>query len=422
MTPQYISSEKSIFHFFNSAKMQFKKTSKKVWVILFLSVHQFAVAQVPKTIVLDGAFLAKNQKIISEGKDSEKTNALKIFLADADKIVKKGKFYSVMDKTIAPPSGDKHDYMSQAPYWWADSSKPNGLPYIRRDGERNPELNKISDHDEMGDMIEDVGTTALAYYFSKEGKYEQHAARLLKTWFLDNATRQNPHLNFGQGIPGINTGRGIGIIETRFLYQVIDAAILLRGSENWSEDDEKALKKWFSDYLKWLIESPIGKDEADEHNNHGTHYDVQIISLALFTEQPEIAKKQLEETKKRIKSQFQADGSQPHELARTVSWGYTNMNLLGFLTIARLAENLNIDLWKFETTDAKSIKKCVDWFVPFLKNEKTWTHKQIKKITYEDTVKMLKIAAKAYANPDYDDLAQKIDAKSYQSAVYQLTF
>ena len=27
---------------------------------------------------------------------------------------------SVMDKAITPPSGDKHDYMSQAPYWWPD--------------------------------------------------------------------------------------------------------------------------------------------------------------------------------------------------------------------------------------------------------------------------------------------------------------
>ncbi|MBL7815742.1 MAG: alginate lyase family protein [Saprospiraceae bacterium] len=403
--------------------MNLINSAKIFWIIVFLCQNYLFFAQnVPKTIVFNGEVLAKNQKILSEGKDSEKVNALKTFLAHADKIVKKGKFYSVMDKTIVPPSGDKHDYMSQAPYWWPDSSKPNGLPYIRRDGERNPELNKISDHEEMSEMIEDVGTIALAYYFSKDEKYGQHAARLLKTWFLDKETRQNPHLNFGQGIPGINTGRGIGIIETRFLYQVIDAAILLRGSKNWSENDEKGLKKWFSDYLKWLIESPIGKDESDEHNNHGTHYDVQIISLALFTEQPEIAKKQLDETKKRIKSQFQADGSQPHELARTVSWGYTNMNLLGFLTIARLAENLKIDLWQFETDDAKSIKKCVDWLVPFLKNEKTWTHKQIKKITYEETVKILKIAAKAYVNPAYEDLAKKIDAESYQSAIYQLTF
>src|SRR5215831_17811958 len=50
---------------------------------------------------------------------------------------------SVVDKKKVPPSGDKHDYLSQAPYWWPDPSKPDGLPYIRRDGETIP--NRSSD-------------------------------------------------------------------------------------------------------------------------------------------------------------------------------------------------------------------------------------------------------------------------------------
>jgi Alginate lyase len=204
--------------------------------------------------------------------------------------------------------------------------------------------------------------------------------------------------------------------------RVTDAAILLRGSKNWSQKDHIALKKWFSDYLIWLIESPIGKDEADEHNNHGTHYDMQIMAYALFTDQPEIAKKQIEETKKRIKSKIKPDGSQPFELARTVSWGYTNMNLQGFFTIARLAENIKIDLWHFETTDGKNLQKCVDWLVPYLKKDKNWGYKQIKKISYEETVKILKIAAKSYSNPSYEGLAKDIDAETYQSAEFQLIF
>jgi hypothetical protein len=375
----------------------------------------------PQTLVLNGDNLLHNQQAIAT-KDATKTAALKNLLLAADKLVKNGKIYSVMNKKIVPPSGDKHDYMSQAPYWWADSTKPNGLPYIRRDGERNPELKKISDHDEMGKVEDDAETLALAYFFTKDESYAKHAASIIKTWFLDKETRQNPHLNFGQGIPGINTGRGIGIIETRQLYRIIDAAILLRGSENWAENDDMSLKKWFSDFLTWLIESPIGKDEADEFNNHGTHYDVQIISLALFTGQPDIAKKQLEETKKRIKSQLETDGSQPHELARTTSWDYVNMNLAGFCTIARLAENLKIDLWHFETTDGKSLRKSIDWLVPFLKKEKKWAHKQIKKMEYDHTVEILKIASKVYNYPVYEALSKEIDAKNYPSDIYELIF
>ncbi len=44
--------------------------------------------------------------------------------------------HSVMEKAFVPPSGNKHDYMSLAPYYWPDLSKPDSLPYIRRDGSR----------------------------------------------------------------------------------------------------------------------------------------------------------------------------------------------------------------------------------------------------------------------------------------------
>jgi unsaturated chondroitin disaccharide hydrolase len=375
---------------------------------------------IPQTLHLNGAILAQNKQLVNS--DAVKKNALKNFLITADRIVKAGKVYSVMNKKIVPPSGDKHDYMSQAPYWWADSTKPNGLPYIRRDGVRNPELNKISDHGDMSKLEEDAQTTALAYYFTQDEHYAQHAARLIKTWFLDKETRQNPNLNFGQGIPGINTGRGIGIIETRNIYQFIDAAILLRGSKYWSEADHNALKKWFSDYLTWLLESPIGKDEADEHNNHGTYYDVQVIALALFTGKPDLAKKQIDTTKSRMASQLKPDGSQPHELVRTTSWNYTNMNLLGFFNTARLAENVNVDLWKYETKDGKSLQKCVDWLLPYLKKEKKWGYEQIKKMEYDLTFEILKTAAKKYQNPAYDALAKQVDVETYQSDLGQLIF
>src|SRR5260370_27180315 len=58
-------------------------------------------------------------------------------LKEADAALHAGPF-SVMQKKRIPPSGDRHDYVSMGPYWWPDPSKPNGLPYIRKDGQRNP--------------------------------------------------------------------------------------------------------------------------------------------------------------------------------------------------------------------------------------------------------------------------------------------
>ena len=395
---------------------------KIVFLALFLGLNAIGMAQkAPSTLLLHGEVLLKNKKAIAS-RNPEKLMALQEVKATADLILKEGKLYSVMNKKKVPPSGDKHDYMSQAPYWWADTTKPDGLPYIRRDGERNPEYYDLSDSEEMDYIINDTEILALAFYFTKDERYAAHAARLLKTWFLDTETLQNPNLNFGQGIPGINTGRGIGIIETRSFPRLIDATILLQESKNWSKEDHQSLKKWFAAYLSWLTESPLGKDEADEHNNHGTYYDVQIMAYALFTDQPELAKKQIEVAKSRIQSQMKPDGSQPFELERTVSWGYTNMNLAGFFKIARLSENVKNNLWNYETTDGKGLQKSLQWLIPYLKNEKVWEFKQIKEKEYDDTLWLLKMASVKYANPAYEVLARNICQNDCMTDVERLTF
>jgi len=100
-------------------------------------------------MVLSGASLEQRRK---ESPDSKYAEALRRLKKRADGLVVSAKTYSVTNKTMTPPSGDKHDYMSQAPYWWPDAARPGGLPYVRRDGERNPELSKISDSEEMDRM------------------------------------------------------------------------------------------------------------------------------------------------------------------------------------------------------------------------------------------------------------------------------
>jgi hypothetical protein len=60
--------------------------------------------------------------------------------------------------------------------------------------------------------------------------YSIYAAHLLRTWYLDSATRMNPNVNFDQSIPGRTEGRCDGIIEIRDEYQVSDVAMLIQPS------------------------------------------------------------------------------------------------------------------------------------------------------------------------------------------------
>jgi hypothetical protein len=374
--------------------------------IAFFCVQNLFAGQTPHVFLLDGQKLAETKQRIKNG-DKSFDAALAKIEADANKALQGGTF-SVVNKSVVPPSGDKHDYMSQAPYFWADPKSPNGLPYIRRDGERNPEINKISDHQSQDKMIAAVETLALAFYFKGDEKYAAKAVELLRAWFLDAATKMNPNLEFGQGIPGITTGRGIGLIETVGLTQVVDAIGLLEDSKSLTEKDKKGLQDWFAKFLQWMQESKNGRDEAAALNNHGTYYDIQVASFALFLGRKDLAKSVLETAKqKRIAKQIEPDGRQPLELERTKAWSYSVMNLKGLMYLAKLGEQVGVDLWNFQTADGRSIRKAIDFLYPFSMGEK-WKYQQIGEWQPEILFPFLRLASTKYNDSKFKEMLAKI--------------
>lgn len=129
---------------------------------------------------------------------------------------------SVTDKPELPPSGDKRDYCSLATYFWRNPDTPDGLPWIRKDGLRNPEID-LYDRKRLEVMIDNAVALILAGHSAEERKYAEHAGTILKHWFLDNRTGMRPNLEFAQFIPGVCDGRGIGIIDTGCLVYLLDA-------------------------------------------------------------------------------------------------------------------------------------------------------------------------------------------------------
>ena len=359
--------------------------------------------QTPRLFVLDPALLAKAKSRIT----TDLQPAYEHLKSDADKALK-AKPVSVMDKKLTPASGDKHDYMSVAPYFWPDPTKANGLPYVRKDGQVNPErTNNATDNSAMKDMMGDVQTLALAYYFTGNDAYATHASKLLRAWFLDPATRMNPNLNFGQAIPGVTPGRGIGIIDTVGLIYLVDSIGLLQSSKSWTLDDQTGMVAWFDAYLTWLQTSKNGKDEAKAENNHGVWYDAQLASFALFVGKTDLARQTCEAAKtRRITPQIKPDGSQPKELARTNSLSYSLYNLTAFFNLARLAQHVNVDLWHYPTNDAPLLRKALDFLAPYADPNKPWPHEQISaaKRDHNELPTLLRRASIAYHAPEYEKI------------------
>lgn len=320
---------------------------------------------------------------------------------------------SVMDKSQTPPSGDKHDYMSLAPYWWPNPDTPNGLPYIRKDGERNPEINGITDHRNFGAMANSAKTLATAYYVLGDERYAAKAEQVLRTWFLDPKTRMNPNLQYAQAVKGRNDGRGTGLIETHGIVDVVDAIGLLDGSPAWTGADQQGMKDWLTRYLDWLRSSANGKAEAAAKNNHGSFYDGQVASIALFLGDDALARSILETAKrKRIELQIEPDGEQPLELARTKSFSYSVFNLTALFDLARLGEHAGVDLWSF---DNGRIRVALDYLLPYATGERQWTRKQIEPIHGNSLVPLLLEAADRYHDPAYRTAAEKITPHAEES-------
>jgi hypothetical protein len=363
----------------------------------------------PRLFLLDGSALQSVRAAIAQ-KSAAVTPAWTALKADADKALSLERF-SVVDKTTTPPSGDKHDYMTQAPYWWPDPKKPDGLPYIRRDGERNPELDRLPDHGAMDRMASAVTTLALAAYLGDDDHYAAKAVQLLRAWFIDPATRMNPSLTYAQFIPGINTGRGIGLIETRGLTRVVDAIGLLDALGSLSSGDKEALRDWFWHFGTWMRENPYGREESNAKNNHGTYYDLQVAIYALYADQPAIAKRVLEDAReKRIDAQIEPDGRQPLELARTRSFSYSVMNIDGLTQLATVGDRVGVDLWNHTRKGSKTpaMREALLYLAPYAIGDTKWPHQQIGGWDPESLFPVLRRAASHYQDAEFRRVVARV--------------
>jgi hypothetical protein len=268
-------------------------------------------------------------------------------------------------------AGGIHDFYSEGDYWWPDPANPEG-PYIQRDGMTNPD-NFVDHRKAMIRMSQIVGNLASAYRITGDEKYVRQAFIHLKAWFADPATRMNPSLLYSQAIKGRFTGRGIGIIDTIQLMEVAQGIIAMQNAKCIDKQLLETIKTWFADYIRWLTTHQYGKDEMNAKNNHGTCWVMQVASFAKLTGNTEI----LDFCRSRYRDillpdQMAADGSFPQETRRTKPYGYSLFNLDAMAMICQILSDENNDLWRYQTSDGRSIRKGIEYLYPFVADKSKW--------------------------------------------------
>jgi len=310
-------------------------------------------------------------------------------------------------------AGGVHDFFSEGDYWWPDPENPSG-PYIQRDGLTNP--NNFFEHRRyLMRLSIQVPALAAAWKLTRRRVYAAYAARHLRAWFIDEATKMNPHLLYAQAIQGRVTGRGIGIIDTIHLVEVARAVEVLEPSKVLSTADLDGIRKWFSQYLLWLTTHPYGVAEREAKNNHGTCWVMQVAAFAQLTKNTEL----IAYCRNRYKTvlvpnQIARDGSFPEELRRTKPYGYSLFNLEAMATVCQLLSTAEENLWVWQVSDGRGIARVIEFMFPFVKDKPSWP--KPADVMYHDHWPMrqssLLFAGKALNRPEYVALWQRLPADS----------
>lgn len=287
-------------------------------------------------------------------------------------------FESVVDKPEPPPGGEIHDYASLSKYNWPDPDKPDGLPWINRDGERNP----VADLYDSPRLVRFcLGVTTLIGFSKLTGDESsaREAGLRLRHWFLNPATRMNPHMRHAQFVPGRQNGSSWGVIDSHFFCELLEAVRCFDFNPEWRPEHLEGVRKWFREYLDWLTGDPQPLEEEKSPNNHGLWYDAQCLACQVFLGELDAAKQRIrEKSLPRLAGHLEPDGAMPRELARTLSMTYCHFNLTGWGWVAGYGKQLGIDVWNAPGGQGgATLSLALHKVLPGFLGKEKWSHQQI---------------------------------------------
>lgn len=313
------------------------------------------------------------------------------------------------------PTRDPRDLMTLSPYWWPNPDTADGLPYVRHDGIRNPELYEYTVGEWCSVVAVATQDLAFMYYISGDETYAKKAADMLREWYINPDKGLNPNIAFAQFVPGLDYIRGTGLLAANDMTAAINAAKILEPSQSWTDKDEADMKDWAKAFLYWVEYSTQGQKEHEGSNNHAIWYEANRQALALYAGEHEYLAEIIEKYMyPQLSNQVGEDGSLPHEVARTLGLHYMTYHMSGVTRSAMVAHKIGIDdIWSHVGDNGRCMSMALDFVIPYWKAPETWPYQQIRPATVFNRPLILFQAGKLTGNQAYTDLAYEFGFTDY---------
>lgn len=317
--------------------------------------------------------------------------------------------YITDDVRHLPPSGDPRDQISLSSYWYPDPDTDDGLPYIRKDGLKNPETADYRSEYLCSMMASGAEHLAFIYLITGDEKYAAKAATFLRAFFLDEERGMNPNITFIQHVPGMKRIRGTGLLGSGDMTVAVNAAKMMESSESWTDEDEAAMQDWAAAYLYWFEYSTHGQEEFRGGNNHAMWYEVNREALVLYCKEYDyLAEVIMKYQFPRLSEQIAADSTMPHEIARTRGIHYTTYTLSAVTQTAIMARKIGInEVWTHVGPNGRGMLWAVDFIIPYWKDPSGWPYVEINFSNQYNIPFILSQVGKGSANAKYTELAEE---------------
>ena len=257
-----------------------------------------------------------------------------------------------------------------------------------------------------------VADLTAAFVISSDLKYASRAAEHLRAWFLTQATRMTPNLQFAQRSLNTQAGRPEGVLESLPLAETARALGFLVSSQAFAPGELADIRKWFADYSIWLNDSRMAGLARDMKDHHGSSWLFQAAAYAdanvIGITSDDASLNALRHRFKTVtlRAQMNSNGIFPREVATPTPFRNSLLNL-DLLTLACELLTTRFDNpWEYELQDGPGLRAAIAYHFAYMRTPATWPYPadvaNFKELPGRRI--SLLLAGRAYTQPPYTDL------------------